>query len=323
MLRTAGWTMLHQVSTFTAKIEQRLRSSLKRVRKRLTPQKHPKRAGSKDSKELLQRSRDLLAEMRAIGAEIIVPCGDHVMRVPADKLTRLIVRKQGYQRDIFQRAIALAEETGGLHAGAALLDIGANIGMHTLYGHLSGRFSRVVSVEASARNFRFLESNVRENGFDDKTSTIHCAGGRTAGVAKLSRDPTNGLRASLVKRKGRDETGFEVESVGVRPVDSILADLHLEPNAVGMSWVDVMGFEIEVLAGMPRVIAVGRPLALEYSNGWFGADDKQEMFDLLRQGPYSAFIDLKADELRWRPLADIRNFSVPWTNLLVVSEVRT
>ena len=137
------------------------------------------------------------------------------MRVPADKLTRLIVRKQGYQRDIFQRAIALAEETGGLHAGAALLDIGANIGMHTLYGHLSGRFSRVVSVEASARNLRFLESNVRENGYDDKTSTIHCAGGRTAGVAKLSRDPTNGLRASLVKRKGRDETGFEVESVGV------------------------------------------------------------------------------------------------------------
>ena len=204
------------------------------------------------------------------------------MRVPADKLTRLIVRKQGYQRDIFQRAIALAEQTGGLRAGGALLDIGANIGMHTLYGHLSGRFSRVVSVEASALNFRFLESNVRENGFDDKTSTIHCAGGRTAGVAKLSRDPTNGLRASLAKRKGRDETGFEVESVGVRPVDSILADLHLDPNAVGMSWIDVMGFEIEVLAGMPRVIAVGRPLALEYSNGWFGADDKQEMFDLLR-----------------------------------------
>jgi len=27
---------------------------------------------------------------------------------------------------------------------------------------------------------------------------------------------------------------------------------------------------------------------------WVGADDKQEMFDLLRQGPYSAFIDLKA-----------------------------
>jgi cyclopropane fatty-acyl-phospholipid synthase-like methyltransferase len=91
----------------------------------------------------------------------------------------VIVRKQGYQRDIFERAIALAEKTGGLHAGGALLDTGANIGMHTLYGHLSGRFSRVVSVEASARNFRFLESNVREKGFDEKTSTIHCAGGRT------------------------------------------------------------------------------------------------------------------------------------------------
>jgi hypothetical protein len=76
------------VSTFTAKIEQRLRSALKRVRKRLTPRKRPKQRSSKDSKELLQKSRDLLAEMRAIGAEIIVPCGDHVMRVPADKLTR-------------------------------------------------------------------------------------------------------------------------------------------------------------------------------------------------------------------------------------------
>ena len=89
------------------------------------------------------------------------------------------MRKQGYQRDIFERAVALAEKTGGLHAGGALLDTGANIGMHTLYGHLRGRFSRVVSVEAPARNFRFLESNVREKGFDEKTSTIHCAGGRT------------------------------------------------------------------------------------------------------------------------------------------------
>lgn len=84
-----------------------------------------------------------------------------------------------------------------------------------------------------------------------------------------------------------------------------------------------MGFEVEVLAGMPKVIALGRPLALEYSDGWFSGDDKQEMFDLLRQGPYSAFVDLKAEELRWRPLADIRNFSVSWTNLLFVSEVRT
>jgi hypothetical protein len=100
-------------------------------------------------------------------------------------------------------------------------------------------------------------------------------------------------------------------------------ELHLEPNAVGMSWIDVMGFEIEVLVGMPKVIALGRPLALEYSDGWFSGDDKQEMFDLLRQGPYSAFVDLKAEELRWRPLADIRNFSVSWTNLLFVSEVRT
>ena len=100
-------------------------------------------------------------------------------------------------------------------------------------------------------------------------------------------------------------------------------ELHLEPNAVGMSWIDVMGFEIEVLVGMPKVIALGRPLALEYSDGWFSGDDKQEMFDSLRQGPYSAFVDLKAEELRWRPLADIRNFSVSWTNLLFVSEVRT
>jgi FkbM family methyltransferase len=269
---------------------------------------------------LLQKSRDLLAEMRAIGAEIVVPCGDHVMRVPADKLTRLIVRKQGYQRDIFQRAIALAEERGGLRAGGVLLDVGANIGMHTVYGHLSGRFSRVVSVEASERNFQFLVSNIHENGFDDRTSTIHCAGGRTAGTAKLSRDPTNGLKATLVKRKAEEEAGFDVESVGVRPVDSILAELNIDPNSVGMSWIDVMGFEVEVLAGMPKVIAAGQPLVFEYSNGWFGADAKQEMLDLLRQGPYSAFVDLKAEGLNWRPLAEIRHFSVPWTNLLFVSE---
>ena len=258
--------------------------------------------------------------MRAIGAEIIIPCGDHVMRVPPDKLTRLIVRRQNYQRDIFQRAIALAEGTGGLSPGGALLDVGANIGMHTLYGHLSGRFSRVVSIEASARNFRFLESNIRENGFDDKTSAIRCAGGRTTGTSELSRDRANGLKATL-RRKNPDAAAFEIELVDVRPVDSILADFNVDPAFVTMSWIDVMGFEVEVLAGMPKVIAAGRPLAMEYSNGRFSEGDKEEMLDLLRQGPYTAFIDLKVDELRWLPLADIRHFSVPWTNLLFVSNL--
>jgi hypothetical protein len=117
----------------------------------------------------------LIYHLRAVGAEMIVPLEDHVLRIAPDSMGKRILRDGVYERDIFERALTLAEAQGRLGRGGLFLDIGSNIGMHTIYGHLSGRFARVLSIEPCSRNFRLLEFNVRENGLETKTSMIRCA----------------------------------------------------------------------------------------------------------------------------------------------------
>src|SRR5262245_44489662 len=114
----------------------------------------------------------LLSHLSALGAEIVLPLGDHALRVPPNRLGKMFLCNGAYERDIFERALSQAERRRRLRNGGLLIDVGANIGMHTIYGHLSGRFDRVLSVEPSGRNFHFLELNVRENNLADKTLIV-------------------------------------------------------------------------------------------------------------------------------------------------------
>jgi len=283
------WRVVHPIVTYLEGVEKRLIWHALRRRKPAT--------------------EALMARLMDLKAELILPREDHVLRIPPDPIGRAILVKGAYQRDLFERAIRIAESHNRLRAGGVLLDIGANIGMHTIYAHLSGRFDRVVSVEPFARNFRFLEFNIRENGFQDKTFAVRCAGGRAPSVARLYIDPGNCAKATLV------EPSDQFELVEVRPIDSILSDLVIKPSEVGMVWIDVMGAEVEVLAGMPEVISGASPLVLEFANRKFSRADKEEMFRLLA-GPYSSFIDLKTRDEVAMPVKDICRFEKRWTNLL-------
>ncbi len=56
--------------------------------------------------------------------------------------------------------------------GGCLLEIGANIGTHTVYFAVTGRFGRIVSVEPDPRNLSFLRKNVALNGITELGSGL-------------------------------------------------------------------------------------------------------------------------------------------------------
>jgi FkbM family methyltransferase len=189
------------------------------------------------------------------------------------------------------------------------VDVGANIGMQTIYGHLSGHFDRVISVEASSKNFRILEFNIRENGFENRTWIFHCAAGRTPGQVPFFLDLSNCAKGSLVC----ETNSFEM--VERRPLDFLVEGVGLRPSNIGMVWIDVMGSEVEALAGMPGIIDAAPPLVLEFADRMFGPCEKKEIRALLN-GRYSRYIDLKCSRLSAYPLEEICAFSKRWTNLL-------
>lgn len=60
-----------------------------------------------------------------------------------------------------------------------------------------------------------------------------------------------------------------------------------------MVWLDVQGFEPEVLAGASRAIAAGWPIVMEFTpDDLLARGTLGKLMDLIRQGPYTRFFDL-------------------------------
>ena len=131
--------------------------------------------------------------------------------------------------------------------GATVVDVGANIGYNTVYASRRvGAAGRVVAVEPAADNVRILRENVAANALDNVV--VHAvAAGRAPGVRNLFlRGDTSAVNSFFRESVYASVTG--VESVRVVPVDDLV-----EGDA-DLVKIDVEGAELDVLAGMARLL---------------------------------------------------------------------
>ncbi len=151
-----------------------------------------------------------------------------------------------------------------LEPGMTVVDLGANIGYYVLEAARAvGPDGRVFAVEPDPRNFRFLERNVRENGYGDRVSTEALAMGEEDGTAELRLGHTTNVSTLVPLPGGEDDPGERVE-VDVRSVDGYLADRGV--NRLDFLRMDVEGFEVEIFRGMRRTLergAVGMRILME------------------------------------------------------------
>jgi FkbM family methyltransferase len=182
------------------------------------------------------------------------------------RITRRVVRAQGARffydsPDLISLKLALigAHEydvtaflAKTLHAGDNFVDVGANIGYHTILAAQRVKSGRVVAVEPSERNRSALKANVFLNGLDN-VAVIDRAAWSASGL-RLSlhiRDSFNCGANSLLEGGAVE---CEVETICV---DDIVRTLELE--RVDCVKIDVEGSELEVLRGMRAVLRASPP----------------------------------------------------------------
>ena len=146
-----------------------------------------------------------------------------------------------------------------LREGMVFVDIGANIGTHSLVAaHLVGRRGRVIAVEPQVSFANGLRRSAEENGL----SNIHVesvAVGRCSGSAILyDMSASNPGLATLAG--DRIEKATPIAEVQVRTLDEILAEQKI--TAIDLVKIDVEGFEMEVLAGAQVTLRERRPTAI-------------------------------------------------------------
>jgi FkbM family methyltransferase len=134
-----------------------------------------------------------------------------------------------------------------LKPGGSVVDVGANIGYNTVYAaHLVGPAGRVVAIEPAPDNLRVLRENVAANRLANVT--VHAvAAGRADEVRDLYlRGDVSAVNSLYPDSMYAEVTG--IEQVRVTPLDDLV---EFDPDLVK---IDVEGAELDVIAGMPRML---------------------------------------------------------------------
>jgi FkbM family methyltransferase len=174
-----------------------------------------------------------------------------------------------------------------LPSGGTFWDVGANIGLFSLYASkIVGPGGRVLSFEPSPDVLTLLRSNVEGNG---NITVMPCGIGNTDGVASFAAHGASSSASfvqdvTAINRDVLPEQPIEQVTVEIRKLDTIL-ESNPPPNLVK---IDVEGFEFEALKGADRLLAIRPKLLIEIHPPQLALSGGSEgaVFEYLQQRSY-------------------------------------
>ena len=194
----------------------------------------------------------------------LVNCGDHYMWIlNGDGGVGLGLLKTGeWQRDDFNAAINIISKSLNGKRNSIFLDIGANIGTHSIYAALSTQFREIVAIEPEPRNIRLLKENLSLNELSVRYHVVPKAVGIESGEAFLSLHPSDSGMHSIVNE--RVEKSLPVP---ISTIPEIFSDLQLRIEDVSIVWMDIEGAEFSVFPGLFSLLDKRIPIFFEYARG--------------------------------------------------------
>jgi FkbM family methyltransferase len=163
-------------------------------------------------------------------------------------------------------------------APGLMIDVGANIGNHTLFfGKVLA--ANVLCVEPNPAALPLLKSNIALNGIGNRVTIVEAAASDTRGLAQLRPASLLNLGATKMVEGDMRETG----GIVMMPLDEIVAGTALA-DKVSLIKVAVEGSENRVLRGALKILRDCRPiLVVEAAT----ADALQQIEETLRPFRYA------------------------------------
>lgn len=182
-----------------------------------------------------------------------------------------------------------------------LLDVGANIGTICIPAVVDGLTERAIAVEPDPLNFNLLRVNSVLNNVDDLITCVRAAAGHTSEPLLLNKSSINhGDHRTVRGNVSASEGGENLIKVDAFSLD----ELYPERSGQDLLWIDVQGFEVDVLRGAAGLLETGMPIVLEFCpSDLFRYADLNELLEALSD--YTHFADLGREEVHWRPLSEL------------------
>lgn len=166
-----------------------------------------------------------------------------------------------------------------LKAGMVILDIGANIGNHSVYFSKIGKAKKIYAFEPIKSTYDMLCKNIEINDLKDIVYPNNCAVGEGTGKAKVeSYNPLNIGATHLSLAEESNASGTDIGGIQIISID----DFSIR-DQVDFIKIDVEGFEVNVIKGMKQLLKKDKPIL------WIEIfqDNYQEMLTLLNELGYS------------------------------------
>lgn len=171
-----------------------------------------------------------------------------------------------------------------LGPGSLFVDVGANVGVYTLWAAETG--ARVIAIEPDQGAFSALQENLSLNQYE--VTPLRLALSDRPGELRLTRGRDSSLNHLVLGEGDSDQEAEPTQSVAVDTLDNVLG----ERTADGVK-IDVEGSERLVLEGSQRCLRDHRIRMLqvewnEMSQTMLG-EDRSPVADLLRDHGYGLF----------------------------------
>lgn len=172
----------------------------------------------------------------------------------------------------------------GLVSGTAL-DVGANIGNHSLY--FARHFSDVVALEPNPRVFELLCFNTK---LQANIEPLMIGASDRRAEMRLSFD-LNQWGCGHLARAGELPTGGHDVPVTVIPLDELG---EVASRRIGLIKIDVEGHELHVLKGASQILARSQPVILFEQHGAGVSNESSDVISWLRAHGYDRFLEVRS-----------------------------
>lgn len=179
-------------------------------------------------------------------------------------ISRSLARTGSFEFESFERTMALLGGPRDL-----LVDVGANLGTVTIPAAARGHARQVLAVEPDRLNYRTLMANLYLNDLQDRVVAVNAAAGAASGEElnfQVSPDNKGDHRVKHSSEPGAfGEESWPTYTVVSARIDDLLAR-HGLTGALPRSlvWIDVQGWELQVLRGALAAIARGSAVVIEF-----------------------------------------------------------
>ena len=179
--------------------------------------------------------------------------------LPEDYIGSTIIAEGAFEKGYLASldALIVRARARGMLDGAQLvaLDIGANIGTHTVY--LRSRFDRVHSFEPNPMIHHVLSANIALNQLDGVTAHRVALSDADETLA-YTQDTSGNLGGSGFRR----DAAVKGEAMQLKRADRFVMDALAPGERVAFIKIDVEGLEDKVVAGLDGLLARDRPLVI-------------------------------------------------------------